>query len=141
MPAPLATDPAARRQPPRRRSRPRATARTPAPRPRASRRPATRSRSRDQRPSVDRIGAVTPPLVDVAHVLNRAVNELGYNPPGPEEGYLFWLAWFAHNSGSMLSIQDAHGAVWRGLVMVGCSSAGTLLASNPALAPLANSPI
>ena len=93
------------------------------------------------RPSVDRIGAVTPPLVDVARVLNRAVNELGYNPPGPEEGFLFWLAWYIHDGNSVLAVEDAHGVAWRGLVMFGCSTFGAVLAANPALAPFAQVPI
>ena len=93
------------------------------------------------RPSVERIESVTPPLIQVAHVLNRAVNELGYNPPGPEEGYLFWLAWYIHNGNSVLTVEDAHGVAWRGLVMFGCSSLGSVLASNPALAPLASLPL
>jgi phospholipid/cholesterol/gamma-HCH transport system substrate-binding protein len=93
------------------------------------------------RPSVDRIGGVTPALIDVAHVLNRAVNELGYNPPGPEEGYLYWLAWYIHDGNSVLAVEDAHGVAWRGLVMFGCSTLGSILASNPALAPLAAVPL
>jgi phospholipid/cholesterol/gamma-HCH transport system substrate-binding protein len=93
------------------------------------------------RPSVERIESVTPPLVDVAHVANRAVNELAYNPPGSEEGYLYWLAWYIHNGNSVLSVEDAHGVAWRGLVMFGCSTLGDILASNPALAPLAGLPI
>jgi phospholipid/cholesterol/gamma-HCH transport system substrate-binding protein len=93
------------------------------------------------RPSVERIGSLTPALIDVAHVGNRAVNELGYNPPGPEEGYLFWLAWYIHDGASVLSVEDAHGAAWRGLVMFGCSTLGDILAANPALAPLAGLPI
>ena len=93
------------------------------------------------RPSVDRIGAVTPALIDVGHVLNRAVNELAYNPPGSEEGFLFWLAWYIHDGNSVLAVEDAHGVAWRGLVMFGCSTFGALLASNPALAPFAAVPI
>jgi phospholipid/cholesterol/gamma-HCH transport system substrate-binding protein len=93
------------------------------------------------RPSVDRIESVTPPLVDVAHVLNRAVNELGYNPPGSEEGFLYWLAWYIHNGNSVLTVEDAHGVAWRGLVMFGCSTIGDVLAANPALFPLASLPI
>jgi phospholipid/cholesterol/gamma-HCH transport system substrate-binding protein len=93
------------------------------------------------RPSVERIESVTPPLIQVAHVLNRAVNELGYNPPGPEEGFLFWLAWYIHNGNSVLTVEDAHGVAWRGLVMFGCSTLGSIIASNPALAPLGSLPI
>lgn len=96
---------------------------------------------RDLRPSVRRLNPATRDLVRVGKDLNYVVNEMGYNPPGPEEGYLFWLAWFTHNANSILSIEDAHGAIWRGLVMVGCSSAGQVLGSNPALAPILSAPI
>ena len=51
------------------------------------------------------------------------------------------LSWFTHNANSILSVEDAHGATWRGLVMVGCSSAGQVLTANPALAPLLDAPI
>ena len=83
----------------------------------------------------------TTDLVRTGKVLNYVANELGHNPPGPEEGYLFWTSWFIHNASSILTTEDAHGATWRGLVMVGCSSLGQLLPSNPALAPLAAVPI
>ena len=96
---------------------------------------------RDLRPSVRRLNPATANLVRTGKVLNYVVNELGYNPPGSEEGYLFWLAWFTHNANSILSIEDAHGSVWRGLVMVGCSSAGQVLTANPALAPILDAPI
>ncbi len=96
---------------------------------------------RDLRPSVARLNPATADLVRTGDVLQNVVNELGYNPPGPEEGYLFWLAWFTHNANSILSIEDAHGATWRGLVIVGCSSLGQVLSGNPAIAPLLNAPI
>ena len=96
---------------------------------------------RDLRPSVERLNPATADLVGVGKNLNYVVNQLGYNPPGPEEGYLFWLAWFTHNANNILSIEDAQGAVWRGLAMVGCSSAGQVLNANPALAPLLTAPV
>lgn len=96
---------------------------------------------RDLRPSVRRLNPATRDLVRTGKVLNYVVNTLGYNPPGAEEGYLFWLAWFQHNANSILSIEDAHGAIWRGLVVVGCSSAAEVLNANPALAPLLSAPI
>jgi phospholipid/cholesterol/gamma-HCH transport system substrate-binding protein len=77
---------------------------------------------RELRPSLRDLNSATPNLVRTGRVLNYLANELGYNPPGPEEGYLFWTAWFAHNADSIFSIEDAHGAVWRGLVMGSCSS-------------------
>jgi phospholipid/cholesterol/gamma-HCH transport system substrate-binding protein len=96
---------------------------------------------RDLRPSLARLNPATADLVHVGAVLNYVVNELGYNPPGPEEGYLFWLAWNNHNASNILSVEDAHGATWRGLPMVGCSSAGQVIGANPMLAPLLSAPI
>jgi phospholipid/cholesterol/gamma-HCH transport system substrate-binding protein len=65
-------------------------------------------------------------LPPVVQRLNYIVNELLYNPPGAEEGYLFWTSWFFHNAASMLSTQDAHGGAWRGLVLFSCSSLQSL---------------
>jgi phospholipid/cholesterol/gamma-HCH transport system substrate-binding protein len=93
------------------------------------------------RPSLADLNRAAPPLVRTGKILNHVVNELGYNPPGPEEGYLFWTAWFVHNASSILTTEDAHGATWRGLAMVGCSTFGEVLGSNPALAPLAAVPV
>ena len=50
--------------------------------------------------------------------MNEVVNELAYNPPGSEEGYLFWFAWSAHLGNSILNMQDAHGPVRRGRSIV-----------------------
>jgi len=95
----------------------------------------------DLRPALDDLAEATPPLVRTGKDLNYLVNELTYNPPGEEEGYLFWAAWFVHNANSILRVEDAHGATWRGLVMVGCSTFAEALAANPALAPLAAVPV
>lgn len=80
-------------------------------------------------PVLERLdGALTslkPVLGDLgrtARSLQYVSNVLGYNPAGKEEGYLFWLAWFLHNGNSLLSTQDASGAVWRGQLLVGCAS-------------------
>jgi phospholipid/cholesterol/gamma-HCH transport system substrate-binding protein len=61
-------------------------------------------------------------LPSMTRRVNYITNELLYNPPGPEEGYGFWVPWFFHNSASMLSTQDAHGSEWRGLVLFSCST-------------------
>ena len=95
----------------------------------------------DLRPSVHDLEPATVDLVRTGKVLNYVANELGYNPPGPEEGYLFWTSWFIHNANSILTTEDANGATWRGLVMVGCSSLGQIIGNNPALAPLGAAPI
>jgi phospholipid/cholesterol/gamma-HCH transport system substrate-binding protein len=96
---------------------------------------------RDLRPSVTDLNASLPSLVATGHDLNYVANSLLYNPPGPEEGYLFWTTWFLHNADSILSVQDAHGVAWRGLVVVSCSSIAPLASATPVFAALAKSPI
>jgi phospholipid/cholesterol/gamma-HCH transport system substrate-binding protein len=55
--------------------------------------------------------------------LGRTGNRLAYSP-ADGRSYLFWVAWFAHNTSSVLSTQDAHGAVARGMALFSCSSTG-----------------
>jgi phospholipid/cholesterol/gamma-HCH transport system substrate-binding protein len=69
--------------------------------------------------SLARTAEELPPVVERT---NYVVNELLHNPPGSEEGYLFWTAWFFHNAASMLSTEDAHGSGWRGLVVFSCAT-------------------
>jgi len=42
-------------------------------------------------------------------VLNHLFNDLGYFPGGGQHGYLWWLAWGAHNGRTLFSVQDANG--------------------------------
>ena len=91
---------------------------------------------RKLRPSLELLNQVQPDLDASLDVLTYVANELGYNPPGAEEGYLFWTAWFVHNAASIVSVEDAHGVAWRGLVIGSCSTFGQVIAMNPALAPL-----
>ena len=77
---------------------------------------------RQLRPATEALGGTLNDLPSVVRRVNYIVNELTYNPPGSEEGYLFWTPWFFHNSASMLSTQDAHGSAWRGLVLFSCST-------------------
>jgi phospholipid/cholesterol/gamma-HCH transport system substrate-binding protein len=88
--------------------------------------------ARDLAPTTRDLNAVTPSLTTAFQVLNYVVNELGHNPEGKEEGYLFWLAWFAHNAMSVVSTEDAHGAALRGLGVFSCEQ----LSQAPTLAPL-----
>jgi phospholipid/cholesterol/gamma-HCH transport system substrate-binding protein len=74
------------------------------------------------RPSLRDLNRTTPTLVRTGKVLNYLVNELGYNPPGDEEGFIFHLAWTAHNLASVNSIEDSHGAAVRGLAQFSCST-------------------
>lgn len=74
------------------------------------------------RPASRDIGAAIEPLRTAFEVIGATTNIIGYDPPGEEKGYLFWLAWFAHNANSMLSTQDAHGSMWRGMALVSCAT-------------------
>lgn len=96
---------------------------------------------RDLNPAVADVNKTLGPLNRVAKDATYTVNEILYNPPGSEEGYLFWAAWFVHNASSILTVEDAQGALWRGLAMVGCSTAATAIAANPALAPIGEAPV
>lgn len=64
--------------------------------------------------------------------LNEGLNALAYNPPGAEEGYLFYVPWLNHLLNNTYLVQDAHGPIRRGLVLATCGTAniagGTLLA-------------
>jgi phospholipid/cholesterol/gamma-HCH transport system substrate-binding protein len=88
---------------------------------------------RDARPLVRELTPAAADLVEAepelersVRVLNRLFNMLAFNPKGREgpevagrdEGYLFHLAWLAHQSISLFSGQDAHG-VFRPFVLGG----------------------
>src|SRR4051794_1571830 len=74
-------------------------------------------------PATRDLSAVTPSLTTAFHVLSYLSNELAYNPPGDDEGFIHWAAWFTHNLDSFVSTQDAHGATWRGLALFDCTLA------------------
>lgn len=64
---------------------------------------------------------VTLPNLDTSfQVLNQLFNGLAYNPPGKQEGFLYWLAWANHSTASMFGSEDANGPTRRGIVFSGC---------------------
>jgi phospholipid/cholesterol/gamma-HCH transport system substrate-binding protein len=78
---------------------------------------------KDLRRAASNLAPVTPRLTRISKVLNSALNELAYNPPGPaEEGFLFWGSWNNHLGASLFSTQDAHGPIRRGLIVASCAS-------------------
>jgi phospholipid/cholesterol/gamma-HCH transport system substrate-binding protein len=81
---------------------------------------------RDLRPAARDLAVVTPRLTTSLGVVNELLNELAYNPPGSEEGFLFWTSWANHNGASVFANQDAHGPIRRGLVVTSCSSLALL---------------
>jgi|tagenome__1003787_1003787.scaffolds.fasta_scaffold20880729_2 phospholipid/cholesterol/gamma-HCH transport system substrate-binding protein len=81
---------------------------------------------RDLRPAASDLAAATPALTSSLRIVNTLLNELTYNPPGSEEGFLFWTSWANHDGASVFSTQDAHGPIRRGLVVTSCSSLALL---------------
>jgi phospholipid/cholesterol/gamma-HCH transport system substrate-binding protein len=82
------------------------------------------------------LNAAAPHLTNTTSFLNTLLNELAYNPPGQEEGYLFWLSWLNHAGANLFSTQDANGPVRRGIFMTDCTSLGVVKAlqiANPQL--------
>ena len=63
-----------------------------------------------------------PELIDSFKVLAYSTNEIAYNPGHGNPGFLYWLAWFAHNSDSFISTSDANGPVWRTVFVTSCQS-------------------
>ncbi|MTD44388.1 hypothetical protein GKE82_08795 [Conexibacter sp. W3-3-2] len=78
--------------------------------------------ARDLAPATRSLSAVTPSLTTAFRGLNYIVNTLAHNPEGKDEGYLFWIAWFAHNGMSFISNEDANGAAWRGMLLFDCAT-------------------
>ncbi len=81
---------------------------------------------RDLRSAASKLGVVTPRLTKSFKVLNKFFNILAYDPPGASDSFGFWSAWTAHNGATLYTLQDAHGPVRRGLVLVGCTAYTTL---------------
>ena len=77
---------------------------------------------RELRTAATRLQPVTPRLTRTFGVLNSLFNTLAYNPPGKEEGYLFWASWVNHAGASIFGTQDAHGPIRRGAVISSCDS-------------------
>jgi phospholipid/cholesterol/gamma-HCH transport system substrate-binding protein len=77
---------------------------------------------RDLRHAAQSLSGVTPHLTRSFKVINAAFNELAYDPPGPEQGFLFWNAWLAHVGPTLFSAQDANGLVRRVIVFMSCTT-------------------
>jgi phospholipid/cholesterol/gamma-HCH transport system substrate-binding protein len=94
---------------------------------------------KDLRPTAADLAVTTPRLRRTFEVLNSAFNLFAYNPPGKEEGYLFWQTWLNHAGATIFNTQDAHGPIRRGLVIVSCGALGILeniVRANPQLSVL-----
>jgi phospholipid/cholesterol/gamma-HCH transport system substrate-binding protein len=81
---------------------------------------------RDLRRAAEDLAVVTPRLTRSVRVVNSLLNTVAYNPPGSEEGFLFWNSWAAHAGATLFGTQDAHGPIRRGLILVSCAGLGVL---------------
>jgi phospholipid/cholesterol/gamma-HCH transport system substrate-binding protein len=91
------------------------------------------------RSAAKHLAPLTPRLTTTFRVVNSLLNLLAYNPPGDEEGYLFWASWVNHAGATIFGTQDAHGPIRRGVIITSCSSLGlleTITSINPALQTL-----
>lgn len=68
------------------------------------------------------LGKTTTSLAAGLSELNRLFNGLAYNPPGSNEGFLFWGAWLNHNTNNIF-LEDAQGPLRRGVVLQNCGTA------------------
>jgi len=100
---------------------------------------------RDLLPAARNLEKASPDLRESFYELNRFFNMAAYNPGGREglsgdaskdrvrdEGYLFWLAWTAHNSNSIFSTSDAQGPFRRAIVLATCDTYQALATAEPA---------
>jgi phospholipid/cholesterol/gamma-HCH transport system substrate-binding protein len=78
------------------------------------------------RPAVRSLSSATSNLYTTLRTLNLVLDLLAYNPPGDEEGYLFWLSWANHLGANVFNTQDAHGPIRRGAVVIGCDALAVL---------------
>ena len=102
---------------------------------------------RASRPTVQRAAsprcATSPPPRPTCGARSRSSTScsttLAYNPPGEEEGYLFWVAWANHLGNQLFTTQDAHGPIRRGLFITTCQDVPVLdqvAQANPLLGTL-----
>jgi phospholipid/cholesterol/gamma-HCH transport system substrate-binding protein len=77
---------------------------------------------RELRTTAGLLEPITPRLTRTFEVVNALLNTFAYNPPGAEEGYLFWASWLNHVGSNIFSLQDAHGPIRRGAVVSSCDS-------------------
>jgi phospholipid/cholesterol/gamma-HCH transport system substrate-binding protein len=83
--------------------------------------------------TADALSSASPKLTHSLGGLNKLFNGVAFNPSGPKEGYLFYLAWLNHDTNGLFSLQDANGPLRRGMVLQSCQTAknAEFLTSDP----------
>jgi phospholipid/cholesterol/gamma-HCH transport system substrate-binding protein len=100
---------------------------------------ASRPTVKELKPAMRDLAAATPDLKRAFVVVNELLDKLAYNPPGVEEGYLFWVSWANHLGNQIFTTQDAHGPIRRGQFITTCQDVPVLnqvSAANPLLGTL-----
>ncbi len=87
---------------------------------------ASRPTVQQLQPALRDLAAATPNLTSTFKVVNYLLDELAYNPPGQQEGFLFWVAWANHVGNQIFTIQDAHGPIRRGSFITSCQDVPVL---------------
>ncbi|MGE4426647.1 MAG: MlaD family protein [Solirubrobacteraceae bacterium] len=95
--------------------------------------------ARELTPVVGNLRAVLPDVTRVLQVSTYVANTLAYNPPGRDEGMLYWIAWAFHNFSSATSTADAHGSLFRAIIMLNCNQISTLVDLGPLIKTLTGS--
>jgi phospholipid/cholesterol/gamma-HCH transport system substrate-binding protein len=68
-----------------------------------------------------KLEATIPALSSSISILNTLFNELAHQPGKGQQSYLFWGSWLGHIADSLVSSQDANGAVLQGIFMNTCA--------------------
>ena len=99
---------------------------------------AARPLARNLSPAGRDLALATPHLTRTLEVANVLLNMLTYNPPGSEEGFLFWNSWVGHLGTLVFNIADAEGPIRRTALLVNCENLATaeLAAALPAAGTL-----
>ena len=91
------------------------------------------------------LAAASPDLTTTFNVFNHLFNMAAYNPHGNgpytgagDEGYLFWLAWLAHDGGAVFDTSDAHGTYRPVTLRATCGTLRGLVNGTPSLEFLMN---
>ncbi|MCK9248015.1 MAG: MlaD family protein [Solirubrobacteraceae bacterium] len=95
--------------------------------------------AREIEPLVTNLRTVLPDVSRVLQVSTYVANTLAYNPPGRDEGMLYWIAWAFHNFSSATSTADAHGSLFRAIIMLNCNQLTTLVDLGPLIKTLTGS--
>jgi phospholipid/cholesterol/gamma-HCH transport system substrate-binding protein len=77
---------------------------------------------KDLRRAAETLAPTTAGINDSFSIIRNLLDTLAYDPPGNEEGFLFWTAWANHNAAFVFNTQDAHGPIRRGNFLVDCAS-------------------